>query len=412
MTVRWVKSYSPDLLSQRLEQLKIIKPDNSVSFQGFEYIANVAVLSSMVSFHDNIPNLEKRRIISDATFNAANKGKITPQGLLEEMNELEKQYLCQRPEQYNLITTISIKRHLKLKRHSINGNRITFRPIMNRNFNKGIEQIKNHATYSINGEFPRDYIFAKISVKGKSRSDAGERALDTIDLIRGIWNLFYNRGQYFRMSSGLRKPINKIVLGPLHTLHLPNGKLANELWWYEPDYRGPLDSFDPSREIDNIYRFETSVRKLLKKSPFKSFLETAIIRYTRALDLTDWDNSFLRLWGLLETLSNTGENDSHKVTVKRTSFFYKDREYVKQILNHLKDYRNKAVHTGSGNQEIETYMYQLKQFVETALEFLISNKFGFKDLNEVAQFLDLPDDRVLLNKKKHLINSALKYTRD
>jgi hypothetical protein len=75
----------------------------------------------------------------------------------------------------------------------------------------------------------------------------------------------------------------------------------------------------------------------------------------------------------------------------------------------LRDYRNRAVHTGSGNEDIETLMFQLKNFVETALEFLVANKFGLKNLGEVAQFLDLPDDRTALTDRIQLLRSALKY---
>ena len=410
MTVNWVKGYSPDLLVQKLEEAKTVDTNGKASFQGFGFTPNIVVLNSMVSFSSDIPELEKRRIISKTAFNVAGKGKITPQSLLSGINDLERQYLREKIKQYNLITSLSIRRVFKLKRRSLNGCIITFHPAINRHFLKEIEKINKHASYSIYGKFPHDYLFAKISVQGKSYSEAADKAIDTIDLLRGLWNLYYNRRHPFRISSGSRKPINNVVLGPLHTLHFPNGKLATESWWYEPDYRGPLNGFDISKEIEGLHQFEANVRKLLKKSPFKSFLEAGIIRYTRALDLRDWDNAFLRLWGILETLTNTGENDTHKVTVKRTSFLYKDREYTKQILNHLRDYRNRAVHTGSGNQDIETYMYQLKNFVETALEFLIANKFGFKNLNEVAQFLDLPDDRTLLSKRIQLINSALKYT--
>jgi hypothetical protein len=56
-------------------------------------------------------------------------------------------------------------------------------------------------------------------------------------------------------------------------------------------------------------------------------------------------------------------------------------------------------------------MYQLKNFVECALEFLLGNKFGLKNLGEVAQFLDLPDSETVLTQRIKLLESALKYTR-
>lgn len=411
MTAKWVEGYSPDLLCRRLENAKAVDTVGKVSFQGFEFTSNIVVLSSMVSLSTGISELEKKRIITKATFKVAGQGSITPESILLEINSLEKQYLKEAPKKYVLITSLSVQRFLKLKRQSVNGCTITFTSTVPYPFRKEAEKVNKHATHSICGELPKDYLVVRIAVAAKSHSEAADRAIDAIDLFRGIWNLFYNRRNVHRMSSGQRQPVNKILLGPIHTLHLPNAKLATESWWYEPDYRGPLKTLEPARDVEEFCIFQSRVSRLLKKSPFRTFLESAIVRYTRALDLQDWNSAFLNLWSLLEGLTNTGDNDTHKVTVKRTSFLFQDREYVKQILTHLKDHRNRAVHTGSGNENIETLMYQLKNFVESALEFLLGNKFGLKNLGEVAQFLDLPDGKTALMQRIKLLESALKYTK-
>ena len=329
---------------------------------------------------------------------------------MSEIRKLEKEYLKVNPQQYFLLTSISVNKLCKLKRSTINDCIITFRPSPPKNCIKEIQtKILRPASNFVSGDLPSNYICAKISIKGKSTSEAADKALDAIDTLRGIWNLFYNRRNTFRISSGDKKPVNKIVIGPLHTLHFQNGKLATETWWYEPSYRGPLQVHDPSKDIKNLYKFEQNVRKLLKKSNYRNFLETSLARYTRALDLGDWENAYLKLWGLLESLTSTGEKDSHKVTVKRTSFLFRERHYAKQVLTHLRDYRNKAVHVGAGNHDIETFMYQLKNFVEVVLEFQVANKFGFKSLAEVAQFMDLTDSKPMLERKIEIMNFASKY---
>ena len=58
---------------------------------------------------------------------------------------------------------------------------------------------------------------------------------------------------------------------------------------------------------------------------------------------------------------------------------------------------------------IETFMYQLKNFVEVVLEFQVANKFGFKSLAEVAQFMDLTDSKPMLERKIEIMNFASKY---
>ena len=211
------------------------------------------------------------------------------------------------------------------------------------------------------------------------------------------------------LSSGKKYPVNNIVFGPLHTIHFPNGKLASESWFYETGYLGPLEPFDMKNNLTKLYKFQYNARKLLNKSNFKSYIELALRKYTQALDLSDWESSYLRLWGLLEYLTNTNENESHIDTVNRTSFFFREREYAKLVLNHLRDHRNRSVHTGESNQSIETLMYQLKNFVEVVLQFQISNKFNFSSLDEFTRFMNLPSDSTELTKRKNILVNALKF---
>ena len=55
-----------------------------------------------------------------------------------------------------------------------------------------------------------------------------------MDLLRGMWNLRLNSAA--RSSSGKRKPVNVLQLGPLHSLHEPNGELATDRYWYDANY--------------------------------------------------------------------------------------------------------------------------------------------------------------------------------
>lgn len=162
-------------------------------------------------------------------------------------------------------------------------------------------------------------------------------------------------------------------------------------------------------KLENLYKFQDKARKLLKKSKFKNHIETALRKYAQVLDIRDLESSYLRLWGLLEYLTNTNENESHKDTVKRTSFFFQEREYAKQVLNHLRDHRNRSVHTSGSNQNIETLLYQLKNFVEVVFEFQITNRFNFSSREEFTQFMNLPEDVSELKRRKEMIGHALKF---
>ena len=323
MCAKWINGYDPEHLAVRLEESKTLGQDGRVSFNGFGFTEYIVVLNSMVSLNDTITEFEKNNIVRQAAFSLAKRDKISSSGLLKEINKFEAEYLKQKPQKFVLVSTLSINRFLKLKRVQINGTTITFHSYLPKSFTREIEsKIKKPASYTITGEYPKDYIFIKTSVKAKSYSQASSIAIDSIDVIRGIWNLFFNRGQ-FRISSGSRDPVNNISFGPLHTIHFPNGKLATESWLYETGYMGPLKAFDMKNKLDNLYKFLDNARKLLKKSKLRNQMETALRKYAQALDIRDWESSYLRLWGLLEYLTNTNENESHKDTVKRTSFSFK-----------------------------------------------------------------------------------------
>ena len=91
-----------------------------------------------------------------------------------------------------------------------------------------------------------------------------------------------------------------------------------------------------------MYDFEQKLRKLLSKIKYEKEITNAIIEYGRALDNRNWRTAFLRLWIVLEELTHTC-SDGYKVTIRRASFVFKEREYHRQILNHLRDLRNSFV---------------------------------------------------------------------
>jgi len=154
--------------------------------------------------------------------------------------------------------------------------------------------------------------------------------------------------------------------------------------------------------------FAKNVRKKLKSSSYGKEIEAAIIRYVRALDSQDYNVAFVKLWSLLEFLTST-LRDGYDRTIKRTVFQFADRDYNKQVLEHLRQYRNNSVHLGTGENDIDTHIYQLKGYVEQLLKFHIGNHFKFDNLSEAAKFMDLTPDIEALNKQISLYKSGIKF---
>ncbi len=98
---------------------------------------------------------------------------------------------------------------------------------MLKRFSKELVVLKEAAKNDLFTEAPKNYVAVRVHVSAKSSAQAAENALDSLDLIRGIWNLYENRRHAFRYSFGGKpKPVNKYILSPFHFLHYPSGKLA------------------------------------------------------------------------------------------------------------------------------------------------------------------------------------------
>lgn len=408
MAPAWLNVYDPNEIAQKLEAARLTDSKGDVTFTGFAHFEHVVLLSRMVEIGGKIPEIEKRRIVYQATFKAANKGKITPQALLRAIGELEREYHDRDLRRYQMVTSLSAMPVTALRPTRILGTTINFAPHLAASFQRPRDSVQKNARDSIAGEIPTNYIYTKIGVSARSNAEAANHALDAIDLLRGIWNLFFNRGQLFRILSAKRNPVNKFVLGPVHTLHWSSGKLATDSWWYQTEYTGPIKTHDPRSQVDMMYKYTENVRKGLSKSCYCDSLQSAILRYTRALDLANWEDSFLRLWGVLEQLTHT-RRDGYKVTIKRASFLFADREYHRLILTHLQNYRNETVHAGIDSHDIEAYMYQLKRYVEKALEFHLGNRFGFTSPEQAAKFMDLPDDMSQLDESIKIMRHAKNF---
>jgi hypothetical protein len=301
-------------------------------------------------------------------------------------------------------------------RTEISGHRITFDAQLPKHFREGHKEIQERGRDFIFGELPRErphwerYSAVRVHARARSAEQAADSALDALDLLRGIWNLYFNRGVPWRSSYGRRQPINNIVLGPIHSLHQPSGKLATDTFWWSADYAGPRKPIRLAPELERLRNFERLIRRYLSKSSYREDIEASIRRYTRTLDSPHWNAAFVQLWGLLEYLTDTSKMP-YENTIRRALFLYhkEDRNYNRQILKHLMHYRNRVVHSGHETDEIELLLYQLNRFVGRVLLYHIFATPGFSRRQDTAQFMNLPADLPELRRQIRMMQRALHY---
>lgn len=269
-------------------------------------------------------------------------------------------------------------------------------------------QYKRIFPQAIHPEFPQEYMRFVVGTSGKTEAEAGTSALDALDHSRAIWNLQINIKQDWRMSSGRISPVNKIVLGPLHTLFTPDRHLVESIWWQDHGYDGPIRAQDVSGNWESLRKYERKVLSKVKGTVCKDLLKTGFLRYVRALDGRDYESVFLKLWSVLEHLTLT-KQAKYDVTIRRAAFVWKEPEFQREVLHHLRESRNLSVHSDKFGDRGEALVYQLKRYVEALLKFHIGMCGKFKSLNEIELFLDLPPSQGMLAEKKQLIREAIRF---
>ena len=347
MTAKWDTKEELSEITKELELCKKINNSGNVSFEGFTFQKNKIVLFNFLILSDEIPDLEKGDILSKALFDCGKFGTITPDILLEKMQEYEIKYLKIQPKRFVLLSSLSVPKQTKMKSCKTNNKLIIFSPSISNKFIKEFNEIYKLAKYSIYNKLPDNYIYVKTFVSARTPYDAMDKAIKFYNFFRGIWNLAINRSQHLRISSGPPKPVNKFLSGPLSTLHYPSGKLAKDIWWYDLEYQYPLPHFDPTKHLKWIYKYEKYVRKKLDKIKYTKILIQSITDYGIALDSIDWKTTFLNLWSILERLTFTNPNEGYQTTINRVSFLFEKRNYHRIILEQLKKLRNSFTH---GNQ--------------------------------------------------------------
>lgn len=398
-------------IAQHLEEAKTQGANGGVSFDAFAADDAIAVLISCVEFSGKVPDRERQRIVHSAVFEAGRRGVITKQSLEREIGHLERSYLSQPPQPYVLATTISVGTwRWELPRTvKLDGTTITFAPQRPKHFNR--DPVVEEFPREFRDADPKDFASVRIRVSARSANEAVETAFDTLDFLRGIWNYILNRPTLGRFFTGRPQPINSVRLGPIHTLHHPNGTVVKHIYWYDPFYMAAEPERISDQQSAVLQRDTAAIRRLLAQLPYGQTMRDVFIRYARALDTADFDKAFLKLWQLLELLTDTSAGEGYEKTIRRALFIWKEVDRDRAVLEHLRTYRNASVHSGFSTDQTEKYTFQLKRYVEELIVFHLTAKPSFKTLHDIGQYFDLPRDPDTLRNKIDLFERALRFRR-
>jgi hypothetical protein len=384
-----------------LEKCKRIDSDGKIFFEGWPIVELYPTLEQAIDFPASLPEGERSRIMREALRAAAANRPLNTGAFLGAIKRLTHSFATTKPKAFVLATSISLPQSEKISPIRLDGGLIIFSFALPRRFSR--EKLEGEFRINSLQPNPPNYQSVRVQVNARSTSEAFNRSKEMLEYLRALWNFQLNRANI--ISFGSRSPLNKIRLGQVHTLHQVSGELAADEYLYEPSYT--LERNPTATAWSSVERFPSKLHRLVSKCPYKAELRKALIRYGCALDLSDHESAFIKLWNVLELL--TASEGRHDDVVRRCLFLCHDVEIHRLILHQLRQRRNDIVHSSLESARTSQMLFQLRRFVETLISFHLRNSMYFKDLTEAAQFLHLPPEPTKLKNRIFQYRRALRY---
>ena len=198
--------------------------------------------------------------------------------------------------------------------------------------------------------------------------------------------------------------MNKIQSGPVHTLHGGSAS-PHERIWYEPGYVGPVrerELRDVATNWERLRREDRALRRIITRHPYGDVIKLSLVRYAQALDGLNYVASFLKLWALLEFLTDTGrpnKRTDYNETIRRATFPFKDHEFAGQVLEWLRGAKNRPVHVAAESKFPSQLLYRLKTYVTELILWHLHRPRQLKTFEEACEFLSLSKDPAVLSEQ-------------
>lgn len=406
MPIKWKSSdrFKPSHILDRIDSVRSVNDEGQVSYSGLVIDECIPILHSMLQFPPVAVGMEQEMLVWKA-LNLSGK-ELTSDTFLNVINQVLSEKLTTKEQNYIVLTTISLIPNGLINKIKFMGCEIEFQP---KSFPKKFIESRKEVIKKYKADIPEtpsNYCQVIIKIRAKSDNIAFHKAMRALDLIRAIMCLMANSRMQYSFGTPLLEPINKIRLGGYHTVHLMDGMSARKGYWYEPNF-----ITTKPHAFDNLTLARKNILwaiKKIEKSKFENSITSSLLRFVRGLDQNDHNSAFLKLWSALEILTTPNVADYDKL-IRRSSFLFKDNAYHRQVLEHLRAYRNANVHAGEDSENARIYCFQLQTYYAAIAWFCIRNESNFKTLEDLGVFLDLPIEQRTLNAQLKSIKRAIKF---
>lgn len=407
MAIEWRKGFNPDVVLDKIDSSKHVKNDK-VSFGGFIKHEYSIVIETMLKFPETLPPSNRSALVNHSLFECA-KTKITRNSFLKEINARLQTQLAIRPQQFQLLTSLSIVSPFLFSKLKIEGCEVTF---LGKSFPK---KYKKHRESLVEREdteqkkIERDYCKVIVTTEARSSFEAAESCLAALNILRAFLCMHVNSSLSISFGNRTFKPLNRVVLGTYHTIHKDSGEIADQCFWFDPHGRGVKAYSIASDQSEKIRGNIQWMLKRLNKLQFKKLMKSSLIRFVNAYDHTDYHSTLITGWGSIEMLATNEKESNRDLIARRCSFLVKESELHRQVIEHIREYRNNYVHYGDGRDDPSAICFQLQRYYHRLIIFYLNNVAYFKDRDEANGFLSLPPDVTRIRREVQKLKRALKF---
>lgn len=405
----WDKTFDCNFLLKKIRESRNVNGDRC-SFESLEYSRWVPILKSSINF--NLGDEYLKGLCIEKTISDYRQKLNNSDNFLTACNDYFKKINVNKIDCYFLFYTtyngLDVVDHIKYKDMCLSwGGSIPKKFIKTAKYDLSrVSSLlkRNNIDYDDTKITP-----IRIEVSGYDIDHCYQRAVSFFDIFRGVLNLIVNSGlslNPFPPSMSKPHPINRFRPGPFATVHGRDGILLRESIWYELNWRHDKVSVKFDEPHGKVKKNINRHWKSLIENNLSEVIQESLLRYCRSLDNYNSMDMIIGLWSALEAVTGS-QKEKGDMTANRTLGFFPEsyKSECRQIIMHIKKYRNLSVHSYSAlpSEDMYNIIVQMEQVVGNSIGFLISNGDKFQNHKEVIEFCDIDTLKIPIARKRVLL---------
>ena len=385
-----------------------------LTFDQLDFDETFEILPDAFRFRPPVARRTAIGFLRRALIDCRKAGPLTIDALLASASELERTARAVPNQRYTIWTKF---RATNMAHHS--GFRVEWQGVRIRSAATLPARIAR-GEYFLNGvgriypDRPRGYGHVIMACDERDERAAMERALEALQLVMGLANLFESYG---RWSHGGHRhwTEGKWWLGPHQFVFRGDAFLGDERIWYNGDYDEMAWSTH-APQMREALRVMPMVRRALRElsdHPLRTLLVRTILLLQDGFASRDGSHRLLRYWSALERLyvEEGGRGSSNQKVVDRASFADLDPRLSRWKLNHVAQLRNDHAHAGGTDDDLQVMGQFLRHLLARHLNHWIFQGRSFANHAALLAYVDLPGEERALTTLRAAIDRRLDLIR-